>query len=67
MKLRFDYAQPEQAIGRALEARAITETEAELLRTAARAMRRAIDVDAFAPDPAAQAAEPSRARDAVDV
>ena len=67
MKLRFDYAQPEQAIGRALEARAITETEAELLRTAARAMRRAIDVDAFAPDPAAQAAEPCTARDAVDV
>jgi acyl-CoA dehydrogenase len=68
LKVRFDYAQPEKAIGRALDTNAIVTAEAELLRTAARAMRHAIDVDAFAAERAPpRPVEPRRTRSAVDV
>jgi hypothetical protein len=63
--LRFDYAQPEAAIAAGLESRAIEVPEAETLRAAARAMRRAIDVDAFAAV-RGRAPEPRRKLTAVD-
>jgi acyl-CoA dehydrogenase len=45
--VRFDYARADEIIASALATQAIDEQEAGVLRTAARAMRGAIDVDAF--------------------
>jgi acyl-CoA dehydrogenase len=66
-KLRFDYARPEETLDRALAARALDETEAATLREAARAMRRAIDVDAFPAGSApVRAAATGHAREVAD-
>jgi acyl-CoA dehydrogenase len=65
--LRFDYARPDETIARALEIGAIDDGEAERLRVAARAMRSAIDVDAFAAESTpARSTESRRAREAAD-
>jgi acyl-CoA dehydrogenase len=68
-RLRFDYARPEETIEAGLQTGALDAREAQVLRDAARAMRRAIDVDAFAPDRAASArtGEPRPERTPVDV
>jgi acyl-CoA dehydrogenase len=66
-KLRFDYARPEETIEAALKTGAIAAGEAQILHDAACAMRRAIDVDAFAPDRAATRAGLHRERTTVEV
>jgi acyl-CoA dehydrogenase len=66
-RLRFDYARPDEAIEAGIEAGALDAREAQLLRDAARAMRTAIDVDAFAPDRTGAARTAAlRERSAVD-
>jgi acyl-CoA dehydrogenase len=65
--LRFDYARAEEVIARALATNAIDEHDAAVLRAAAGAMRRAIDVDAFgSPRASERAGEPQRSTTAAE-
>jgi acyl-CoA dehydrogenase len=65
-QIRFDYAQPEDAIAAGLAANAIDDAEAARLREAARAMRRVIDVDAFPPGRLEHSTGMHHAREVVD-